>query len=280
MKKNIQIFVFVTFLICFNCSGQNSTNITKIGYISQPEISECSGIIPCGKDKNLFWVNTDGPRSVIFAIDLSGKCVSRSVITGAPVIDFEDIARDDKGHIFIGDIGNNDARRRTLAVYMIDEPDPSKSTSVSKVKQSWHLTFPNKPFDCESLFIYKDNGYVISKVFSASQAEIYRFALSDTSKLITLSFVSKLQVKSPVTGADISSDGNLVALTAKNGVYLFNINQNFVSTEKVKPHFVKFGNQHIEGCCFVPDGLVVTSENRSIYLFTHTFFLQNTVANK
>ncbi len=279
MKKIIKIFVFVTFLICFNCNGQNSTNITKIGYISQPEISECSGIIPSGKDKNLFWVNTDGPRSVIFAIDLSGKCVSRSVITGAPVIDFEDIARDDNGHIFIGDIGNNNAKRNVLMVYMIDEPDPSKVSSISTVKQSWRLTFPNKPFDCESLFIYKDNAYVISKVFSGSQAEIYRFALSDTSKSITLSFVSKLQVKSPVTSADISSDGNLLALTAKNGVYLFDINQNIISTEKVKPHFVKFGNQHIEGCCFVPNGLIVTSENRSIYLFTHNFFHPKPVSN-
>ncbi|HON07134.1 MAG TPA: hypothetical protein PLW02_03425 [Verrucomicrobiota bacterium] len=280
MNKYIHTLLFGAILIFLNCNGQDATNIIKVGTITQPEITECSGIIPCGKDTNLFWVNTDGPRSVIFAINLSGKCVSHSVISGAPVVDFEDIARDDKGHIFIGDIGNNDARRRLLAVYMIDEPDTSKPTSVSTVKQSWRLTFPGKPFDCESLFIYKENGYVISKVFNNSQAEIYRFALSDTNKFITLSFITKLQVKSPVTGADISTDGNLLALTAKNGVYLFEINQNLDSAAKIKPYYVRFTNKHIEGCCFVPNGLVVTSEDRSIYLFTHNFFHPDTVSNK
>ncbi len=279
MNKLIHTFIIGAILALFSCNGQDDTNIIKVGFISQIEIKECSGIIPCGKDKNLFWVNTDGPRSVIFAINLSGKCVSKAVITGAPILDFEDIARDDKNHIFIGDIGNNDARRRILAVYMIDEPDPSKATSISTVKQSWRLTFPNKPFDCESLFIYKDYGYVVSKVFNNSQAEIYRFALSDTNKLITIEFVSKLQVKSPVTGADISSDGNLLALTSHSGVFLITINQDLSSAEKIKPHHVKFKNQHIEGCCFTPGGLVVTSEDRSIYLFTHNFFHPKPISN-
>ena len=34
------------------------------------------------------------------------------------------------------------------------------------------------------------------------------------------------------------------------------------------PHHTKLKNEHIEGCCFVPEGLLVTSERRMIFLFT------------
>jgi hypothetical protein len=30
--------------------------------------------------------------------------------------------------------------------------------------------------------------------------------------------------------------------------------------------------EHIEGCCFVPDGLLATSERRTIFLFTDPAF--------
>ncbi len=39
--------------------------------------------------------------------------------------DWEDIAIDDAGHLYLGDIGNNDAKRDTLFVYEIDEPNPT-----------------------------------------------------------------------------------------------------------------------------------------------------------
>jgi hypothetical protein len=38
------------------------------------------------------------------------------------------------------------------------------------------------------------------------------------------------------------------------------------------PHDTKLKNEHIEGCCFVPEGLLVTSERRMIFLFTDPAF--------
>lgn len=279
----LTILIGIAFAVC-GCNGQNTGNpgelprviqkhIKQIGYITHPEIKECSGIIPCGKDDNLFWTHTDGPHPILYAINRSGKCVARFVVSGVTVIDFEDIARDDKGHLFIGDIGNNNAARSVIAVHKVDEPDPKKVSGIAPVLRSYRLTFPDKPFDCESLFIYGDYGYVVSKLFNDGQAEIYRFYLADTNNLIKLQPVAKLQITSPVTSADISNDGKLLALTAKNGVYCFDINGDISSAGKLKPHFVKFKNEHIEGCCFVPDGLIVTSEDRSIYLFTHKFLI-------
>ena len=38
-------------------------------------------------------------------------------------------------------------------------------------KRGWKLKFPGAPFDCESLFIWKDYGYVVSKVFDNARAQ-------------------------------------------------------------------------------------------------------------
>ena len=127
--------------------------------------------------------------------------------------DWEDIAIDGQGHLFVGDIGNNDSVRTNLAVYQIEEPNPKSSTSSVEVKREWQLLFAKAPFDCESLFVWKDYGYIISKVFDDHRAEIYRFPLTEQKEPFVLEFVARLKIDSPVTGADISADG--IALLTK-----------------------------------------------------------------
>jgi hypothetical protein len=60
--------------------------------------------------------------------------------------------------LYIGDIGNNNAKRDTLTVYEIDEPNPQAGTGSIAPKRAWKLKFPGAPFDCESLFVWKDRG--------------------------------------------------------------------------------------------------------------------------
>jgi hypothetical protein len=186
--------------------------------------------------------------------------------------DWEDIAIDDAGHLYVGDIGNNDAKRDTLYVYEIDEPDPAATTGDISPKRGWTLKFPNAPFDCESLFIWKGYGYVISKLFNKERAQVFRFPLKDTSDPLTLELVATTKIESPVTGADISADGNLLGLVAKSGAYVYRIDGDVARVNDVEPHHTKLKDMHIEGCCFVPDGLLATSENSEIYLFTDPAF--------
>jgi hypothetical protein len=159
-----------------------------------------------------------------------------------------------------------------LAVYEIDEPDPTANIGPVSPKRGWTLKFPNAPFDCESLFIWKDYGYVISKVFNKAHAQIFRFPLQDTTEPQMLELVATTKVESPVTGADISADGNLLGLVAKDGAYVYRINGDVAHVNEVTPHHTKIRDQHIEGCCFVSDGLLATSERRGIFLFTDPAF--------
>jgi hypothetical protein len=249
--------------------------VRLFAYIRDPRIKESSGVVASRRYADVFWTHNDGggpKKQVLYAIDREGNTRASFPVIGVTLHDWEDIAIDSAGHLFIGDIGNNNAKRKTLAVYEIDEPNPRAATGAISPKRAWKLKFPQAPFDCESLFVWKDQGYVVSKVFDKAHAQIFRFPLKETNEPLTLELIATTKIKSPVTGADISADGTLLGLVAKNGAYVFRIDGDVTRVSNATPHDTKLKNEHIEGCCFVPEGLLVTSERRMIFLFTDPAF--------
>ena len=248
--------------------------VRLFAYIRDPRIKESSGVV-ASRRLSVYWTHNDGggpKKQVLYAIDREGSTRGSFAVIGVTLHDWEDLAIDSAGHLYIGDIGNNDAKRDALAVYEIDEPNPQAGTGSVAPKRAWKLKFPGAPFDCESLFVWKDQGYVVSKVFDKARAQIFRFPLKETNEPLTLELVATTKIKSPVTGADISADGTLLGLVAKNGAYVFRIDGDVTRVIKANPHHTKLKNEHIEGCCFVPQGLLVTSERRMIFLFTDPAF--------
>ena len=249
--------------------------VRLLARMSDPRIKESSGVVASRRYTNVFWTHNDGggpKKQVLYAIDREGNTRPFFSVIDVTLHDWEDIAIDDAGHLFIGDTGNNDAKRDTLAVYEMDEPNPQAAAGSISPKRAWNLRFPQAPFDCESLFVWKDQGYVISKVFDKARPQIFRFPLKETNEPLTLELVATTKIESPVTGADISADGRLLGLVAKNGAYVFRIDGEVTRVINVNPHHTKLKNMHIEGCCFVPDGLLATSERRMIFLFTDPAF--------
>ena len=153
--------------------------VRLVAWISDPRIVESSGVIASRRYSNVFWTHNDGggpKKQVLYAIDREGNTLAAFQVIGPRFHDWEDIAIDDSGHLYLGDIGNNDSKENKLAVYEIDEPDPTSGTGSISPKRGWTLKFPGAPFDCESLFIWKDYGYVISKVFDNSARTGFPFS--------------------------------------------------------------------------------------------------------
>ena len=256
--------------------GQDvAPGVRLVARMSDPRIRESSGVVASRRYTDVFWTHNDGggpKKQVLYAIDREGNTRASFSVIDVTLHDWEDIAIDDAGHLYIGDIGNNDAKRDALTVYEIEEPNPQAGAEPVSPKRVWNLRFPRAPFDCESLFVWKDYGYVVSKVFDNARAQIFRFPLKETNRPVTLELVATTKIESPVTGADISADGTLLGLVAKNGAYVFRIDGDVTRVSNANPHHTKLKNEHIEGCCFVPEGLLVTSERRMIFLFTDPAF--------
>jgi len=256
-------------------SREVADGVVQIGRIAHPRITESSGIVVSRKDPAVFWTHNDGggKRQVLYAMTRTGEPLGEFRVTGAVLDDWEDIAIDADGHLFFADTGNNDAKHQRIAVHQVNEPDlKSNSNGLVAVTRTWNLTYPNKPFDCEALVVCGKTGYLISKVFKDERAGLFRFSLTNAAATQVLEAIGELRIESPVTGADLSADGKLLGIVAKNGAYVYRVDGDLSRVTKGKPFQAKFRHEHIEACTFVPEGLLATAESREIYLFTDEAF--------
>jgi hypothetical protein len=252
---------------CACCEG--APDVIQTGKIDNPRITESSGVIASRQHTNVLWTHNDGgKKETLFAISREGKTLAEFRIAGAKLDDWEDIAADNEGHLFLADTGDNGAKRKSVAVYQVPEPDPSLDSGTAHVAKEWRLQFPKGPVDCESLFVYQTNGYLVTKVTDDRKAEVYSFALGVSGTTQTLEFLARLSIDSPVTGADVAPNGAAVAMVSKAGAFVYRTDGDITKLRLIRPYHTRFRHDSMEACTFAPDGLIVTAESREIFLFT------------
>lgn len=224
--------------------------------VSEP-IGEMSGIVKSPGRDNTFWVHNDsGDSARIFAITAEGKSIlptyskftsygdaeeeGKEQWQGFPVlnasnVDWEDIAID-ANYLYIADTGNNANDRRDLGIYLISEIDPTASTR-SAVIQHLPVVYPEqtefpadvKHFDSESLFVFNGALYLITKHRGGGLtgldfepgANLYRLDTRFTDKPNALVKIDSHPDILGATGADLSPDGNTLAVVSQNELWLF-----------------------------------------------------------
>lgn len=265
--------VGVGLLTCLAAGPATRTPATRpaleVGRIEAADITESSGLVASRKYPGVFWTHTDsGGKPVLCAMTREGKTIGEFTVDAAN-IDWEDLAIDDAGRLYIADTGNNGQRRTEVYVYQLDEPNPhGKPHHALKVAARYRLLYPAKPFDCESLFVWKGKGYLVSKMFPGFPAELYGFDLNAPGGAATLQRLVALPVRSAATAADISADGAELAIMTIAGPYLFKIDGDpLAAAAKAAPRHVQHFNLNMEGVCFVPEGLLATTEGRQVLLF-------------
>lgn len=92
-------------------------NIARIASLPSG-IEESSGLT-FYSDSIFITHNDSGDKPMIYFINLKGKLVHQVLIENAHNVDWEDICSDGKGHLYIGDIGNNNNNRRDLKIYKV-----------------------------------------------------------------------------------------------------------------------------------------------------------------
>lgn len=123
------------------------------------ELDEASGLI-LAANGNVIAHNDKG--DYLYEFDFSGNLVKTIEIKNASNVDWEDMATDSNGDIYLSDTGNNDNDRDDLAIYKISAVAyTAATTSVPATIQEFayedQTAFPPGPddrhFDCEALVI-------------------------------------------------------------------------------------------------------------------------------
>ena len=192
--------------------------VTQLAELPKYDFKECSGLVVSRQHPGVLWTHNDGQDRRLFAINRQGKKLGEFEVQGVFIWDWEDLAVDETNRLYVADIGNNLQIRPSLSVHRVAEPDPVTSGKPLAVERSWQLRFPEQGFDAEGLFIWKADGYLVEKAGKDKKAGLYRWSL-DAGPAVTLEDIGKLEVKSPVTAADLSPDGTQLGLTTDDGVY-------------------------------------------------------------
>ncbi len=90
-------------ILCFSCQTGNLSVIADL----PNSLKETSAVELIG-NSNLIWVIEDaGNKNILYGLNTKGKIVKEIKITNAKNTDWEDLASDSLGNIYIGDFGNN-----------------------------------------------------------------------------------------------------------------------------------------------------------------------------
>lgn len=233
------------------------------------KITESSGLAHASD--STFWTNPDGgPGNVLHLFNLKGGLL-QSVKLSVPNKDWEDLAQDTTGNLYIGDFGNNANTRRNLTIYKLNQ-------ATMEVADTLYFNFADQtefppPYrqrhhDVEAFFYRSDSLYLFTKS-RAFKGLTKLYSLPARSGDYTLVPQEELQVKSPVTAAASAPNQKEYTLLGYGRLYVFQPEDTAVSLMS-KRYCLTIGRTgQAEAILYLsPTQLLITNENGKLYLVT------------
>ncbi|AII52762.1 hypothetical protein [Hymenobacter sp. APR13] len=229
--KLFPVLVFLQSVVC-GCGPQDgrgefvkvNTNykVEQTGRMRQPLVKESSGFALAGVQEDLWTHGDGGSAQSLFRVTPQGDVLQTLNLAPLTNIDWEDLARDNAGRFYIGDFGNNQNKRRNLAIYRLSGPKLDQVDTI-RFRYSDQRQFPPRKaarnFDCEAFYYHQDSLYLFTKNRSKGHyVKLYSLPARPGTHVANL--LDSLRINTWVTAADISPDGRTVALLGYGHVYL------------------------------------------------------------
>jgi hypothetical protein len=257
-------------LVLALAGGEGPESFQPIGRLEHPPIREASGIVASRRHPGVFWIHNDsGNPPALFAVRRDGTLL-REYAVNVPNIDWEDIATDDAGHLYLGDIGNNGGRLPVRAIYRLDEPDPEQPAQgkLTASLASFYRFPPMGRFDAEGLFIDRGRAVLVAKTFDERAAELYAVPLDPPAPLSRPALPERLGslpgFVEPATGADLAADGRTLAVCS------LEVARVYERTDRDSDRWtligaVRYEADQVEGIAWEGDDLILVGEGRGLY---------------
>lgn len=188
------------------------------GRLRTPAASELSGLALSRTQPRVLWTHNDsGDAARLLAVTRAGTLLADVTVTGAENVDWEDVAIAGST-LFVADIGDNLARRPSVAVYRVAEPRVPATTTAPATRLS--LRYPDGPRDAEALLADPSSGalVIVSKSFDGV-AGIYVSRRGATT--LHRAGAISLGTGEAVTAASLSEDGRTIVLRTYDRAYVW-----------------------------------------------------------
>ncbi|MCB2376003.1 hypothetical protein LGH70_00305 [Hymenobacter sp. BT635] len=232
--KLFPVLVFIQSVLCGCAKDKDRGNFDKVtqayevkqvGRLNKSEVAESSGLEIANSTGDL-WTHADGGNTAkLYKITQQGDLLQTLELEPLLNIDWEDLTRDDDNHMFIGDFGNNQNKRRNLAIYRLGGPTLQDIDTIRFKYADQRLFPPKKPqrnFDCEAFFYHQDSLHLFTKNRGEGNW-LKQYVLPARPGTHTARLVDSVQINTWITAADISPNGRTVALLGYGHVYLIDV---------------------------------------------------------
>ena len=230
-------------------------DVSSPGRLARPEVTEASGLAASRNLRDVFWTHNDsGGTAGVYAFDRDGRDLGFfALVDGgrpADLVDPEDLAIAD-GTLYLADIGDNGRNRNSVAVYLFDEPTGVGRDGTVEVAEVIEVTYPDGSSDAEALLVDPITGQLVilskdsqeksgpTRIYTVDPAadsavdvgagEPIEATLAGSVDVAALTRSSTAGDFNPaallfpgaVTGADVSPEGDVIALRTYGSVWLF-----------------------------------------------------------
>lgn len=248
-----------------------------------PELEETSGLLYAGDSS--FWSHNDSKNAPqLYMFNTQGELLHTLYLEGIKNIDWEDLAKDEAGNIYIGDFGNNGNNRDSLYIYKIpnlatinsDTLTPERIAFAYSDQEAFPPPDPAKNFDMEAMCVFRDTLYLFSKnrtrpyngytkrYWLPTQPGHYQATLIDS---VLLETGINLDIDGWVSGAAISPNEEHLLLLSYRRMWIFSCfeDANFFEGEVAKINFSNFSQK--EAVDFINDHEIFLTDERTAHLF-------------
>jgi hypothetical protein len=213
--------------------------------VANRELDELSGLTRSLATGQWLWAHNDsGDRPRLFRVGLDGSDGGVVEVPEALAIDWEDIAAfrwQGQAALLIGDIGDNEARRKVVTVYALR--DPGAVGKDAPVLWALDLRYPGGPRDAEGLAVDPRSGDILILSKRQRPPHLFRVPMppvppppgsvveaEDLGPVLHLPAPTLLDlVDDPRLGSlrdwptalDIAPDGRLAVVTTYKDAYLY-----------------------------------------------------------
>ncbi|ASB49605.1 hypothetical protein [Alkalitalea saponilacus] len=282
MRFIICSFLLLSYLFICGCDKKTTSHagfkvkhvhIETMGELPL-EVPESSGLIVTSP--NRIWTHNDSSNpNELYLIDSTGVLQRTLMISNATNIDWEDLAIDSNGYVYINDAGNNNNDRKDLKIWRIPHPDKATGNSTFAHAIAFTLEdqteFPpprsNRNFCIEAIIWKSDSIFMFTKDRSeplTGYTKMYGVPASPgshTAKLLDSLYIGNRNNHSRVTGADINFEtGEVILLTRSHLLSFTNYPGNrFFKGEITDYRFIERVGQ-VEGVGFINGSSLYISE--------------------
>ena len=228
------------------------------------ELPEGSGVAISRRSPGRLWAHNDSGTELV-ALDAKGSVTGRVRLSGAKIEDWEAVAVGAcpaGSCVYIGDIGDNQAKRKHVTVYRIAEPAAESSVDV---KDTFHATYPDGAQDAEALLVAPNGNLFIVTKGETGSVGLYRFpkelrpgATHQLERVGKARASGKSAETERITDGAVSPDGTWVVLRTKQSVAFHRASDFFAGNwaEAGRLDLKATGEAQGEGVAMAADGTV------------------------